>query len=147
MRQRHGSLRLALLLAALLAASPALADPQTGAWENAVTGEEDRVLEFGETIVFPFGNATDSTTFTSVMPKADLCFEPNTLGAGGAARISVYRVVVPSIPTINASILLPSVPIDSSDCLEIVNGTYWVEVTTGPGGGEAAVVAVTARSN
>ncbi|MBY0263461.1 MAG: hypothetical protein K2Q20_14035, partial [Phycisphaerales bacterium] len=121
--------------------------PESGVWVNAASGEEDRVLEFGETITYDLSGATDSETFTNLMPAADLCFEPNVLGAGGAARISVYRVVVASFPTINASILLPTIPIDSSDCTVLVNGTYWVEVTTAPGGGEAGVVSVTARSN
>ena len=80
-------------------------------------------------------------------PLADLCFDPDTAGAAGAARISVYRIITPTVATINGSILLPTIPVDNSDCTQLVRGLYWVEVTTGPGGGETPVVTVSGRSS
>lgn len=135
------------LLCVFLAASLAVANPETGVWQDGRTGDEDNVVNPGESIKFAITSATDSTLFYVRTPLADLCFDPDTGGTGGAARISVYRPVDPQVATINGSILVPSIPIDNSDCVQIVNGVYWVEVTTGPSGGEAAVVTVTGRSS
>ena len=147
MRQSVRVLFLTLALWALLPAPRAGANPETGPWLNLASGAADRLLEFGETLSFAITSTTDSQTFTSAMPQADLCFDPDLGGAAGAARITVYRAVNPAVPTINGSIILPTIPTDNSDCTVIVNGTYWVEVTTGPAGIETPVVTVTARSN
>lgn len=141
-----------LLLAsavAVLATSPDVsrADPETGEWTDAQSGNVDRTVDFNETIRYAIAANTDSKLFKVVTPLADLCFDPDTLGVAGTARVSVYRVIEPATTTINGSILLPAVPTDNSDCLEIVVGTYWVEVTAGPTGGETPVVTVTGRSS
>lgn len=137
---------LALALCALLGSWVASANPESGPWTNALTGQLDDTLNFDETLQFSITSATDSALVNVTTPIADLCFDPDTVGAAGAARISVYRVVTLSAPTINASILLPSVPTDNSDCLEIVRALYWVEVTTGPSGGEFPIVTISGRS-
>lgn len=137
---------LALALIALLGSAPAKANPESGAWTNALTGAPDDTVNFDETVQFAITSGTDSALVNVTTPIADLCFDPDTLTAAGAARISVYRVVTLSAVTINASILLPSVPIDNSDCLELVRALYWVEVTTGPSGGETPLVTISGRS-
>lgn len=139
----------ACLLSAILLTiwiGAASANPESGQWVNAVTGQADDTVNFDETVQFAITSTTDSALVNVTTPVADLCFDPDTLGAAGAARISVYRVVTLSAVTINASILLPSVVTDNSDCLEIVRALYWVEVTTGPGGGEAPIVTISGRS-
>lgn len=137
---------LALASAILLGSLAAGANPESGAWTNALTGALDDTVNFDETVQFSITSTTDSALVNVTTPIADLCFDPDTSGAAGAARISVYRVVTLSAPTINGSILLPSVPTDNSDCLEIVRALYWVEVTTGPGGGETPIVTISGRS-
>lgn len=136
-----------IALAILPFAWPAAAAPETGVWTNTSDGSADRWVEFGDTIRFAISGTTDSALFTVTTSAADLCFDPDTGGSAGSARISVYRPVNPDVATINGSILLPTVPTDNSDCIVLVRGTYWVEVTTGPTGGELAVVTVTGRSD
>lgn len=143
---RARALILSLLAAALLPAS-GLANPQTGPWVDAGTGAPADVVNYDQTIQFSITSATDSATFSVATPYADLCFDPDTLGSAGSARISVYRVILLDQPTIDGSILLPTVPVDNSDCLQLVRAVYWVEVTTGPTGGETPVVTVSGRSS
>jgi hypothetical protein len=130
-----------------LSARGADADPGAGPWVNTVTGAADTVVNFDEQLRYSITDATESQLFSVTTPKADLCFDPHTGATGGAARVSVYRPVNPATATINGSILLPAVPSDNSDCIVLVRGLYWVEVTTGPGGGETPVVTVTGRGN
>lgn len=122
------------------------ADPETGEWTDVQSGAIDRTVDFNETIRYAITANTDSKLFKVVTPVADLCFDADTLGIAGSARVSVYRVIEPATTTINGSILLPTVPIDNSDCVVLVVGTYWVEVTAGPTGGETPVVTVTGRT-
>lgn len=138
---------LALALSALWLSAPAFSNPETGQWYNTRSAELDDTINFDETIQYTITANTDSALFNVTTPVADLCFDPDTSGAAGATRISVYRVVSLSAVTINASILLPSVPTDNSDCLQLVRALYWVEVTTGPSGGETPVVTVSGRAS
>lgn len=144
------TLRLLVIAAALLwpvaSPTPAPASPESGVWVNASSGDVDTLVEFGDTVVFTLSGGTDSTLVTVTTTAADLCFDPDTGGSAGSARISVYRPVNPATATINGSILLPSQPVDNSDCVQLVRGTYWVEVTTAPTGGEVAVVSITGRN-
>lgn len=136
-----------LVAAVLILPAAALANPETGPWFNATSGAPDDTVNFDETIRFSLSGGTDSAIFNVTTPYADLCFDPDTAGAAGSARISVYRIISLDAATINGSILLPTVPIDNSDCLQLVRALYWVEVTTAPTGGEAAVVTVSGRSS
>lgn len=129
-----------------VASGPAAASPESGVWINASDGSADTLVEYGDTVVFTLSGGTDSTLVTVTTTAADLCFDPDTGGSAGSARISVYRPVNPATATINGSILLPSQPVDNSDCVQLVRGTYWVEVTTAPTGGEVAVVSITGRN-
>lgn len=145
---RHGVSKLALLTAAvaILLALPALANPGAGVWKDSITGLADSIVYNDETSTFSIVDATESGLLIVGSPKADLCFDPDTGGSAGAARITAYRLVNPSVPTINGSIAI-TVPSDNSDCVVLVRGTYWVEVTAAPTGAEAAIVSVTGRSN
>lgn len=136
----------ATLVVALLSPLLARANPETGAWVNSFNARPDSNVEVGDTIQFDVADGTDSALFVVSSGLADLCFDPDVGGSSGAARVTLYRTVDPHVATINGSVPI-SVPIDNSDCVEIVPGTYWVEVTTGPSGGETAVVTVTGRGN
>jgi hypothetical protein len=138
-----------LVPALLLALFPlaAQANPETGEWIDSRKGVAIEVLGFHQTAVFTLSGGTDSELIAVEAPSADLCFDPDKTGAAGSARVSVYRLVDPATATTNASILLPPVPSDNSDCLALVRGLYWVEVTTAPTGGEVGVVSINTRSN
>jgi hypothetical protein len=136
-----------LALAVTLSASTSGANPETGDWINSLSGSAVLQLGFNQTAVFTIVGTTDSRAIAVEAPTADICFDPDTGGVAGSARVSIYRAVNPATVTLNGSILLPPVPTDNSDCLEAVRGVYWAEVTTGPTGGEVAVVSITTRSN
>lgn len=138
---------LATLLAAVLVAFSAAADPGAGQWINAQSLNADETVNHPDTLLYAITSSAESKIVDVTTPKADLCFDPNLNATGGAARISAYRIITKTNATIAGSILLPSIPIDNSDCIVLVQGSYWVEVTTGPAGGEAPIVSITGRSN
>ena len=123
------------------------ANPESGPWLNVVTGAVDTVVDLDESIQYTITSNTDSVAFSVRSPRADVCFDPDTGGATGTARVTVYRSVTPTTVTLNGAIPI-TVPSDNSDCVVIVRGAgYWIETTAGPTGGEVAVVTVTGRSN
>lgn len=138
---------LVLLIGLALLPRPASANPESGQWIHWLSGAPVAILGFNETAVFTISGSTDSQAIAVEAPSADLCFDPDKTGAAGSARITVYRAVDPATVTLNGSIALPPVPTDNSDCLQLVRGVYWAEVTTAPTGGEVAVVAIATRSN
>lgn len=143
---RQALLVLVFAIGLVLNSGSSKADPGAGAWVDLFTGAARSVINFDESIRFTITSAAESAAFTVDTPYADLCFDPDTGGSAGSARVTAYRIVNPTVRTINASIPI-TVPSDNSDCAQLVRGIYWVEVTVGPTGGEAAVVTVTGRAN
>lgn len=135
---------LASILALLFFATPASALPGVTLWLTQGTSDTEYSVSVGEVAEIQFAAGAGHSTLIGLSGDGDLCFIPDSNSAAGAARIAVYRAVALPVDD-DARIVLPSVPFDGTNCLVLVMGRYWFEITTPAGGGENAVVTLTGR--
>lgn len=107
----------------------------------------------GAVLCYQFDDATDSPKFEVNAISGLICFDPDAVGTGGAARVEPETCPY-GIPGSSANQCIPivSAPLsgtggDSSTqnaCIRVARGLYRIDVTSAPGAGsEKAVVTIT----
>lgn len=141
---RRAPITLLALVAMVLSPATALAEPGDTPWLPQGSSRPTSVVS-QQTVAIVFGAGADDSQLLTVNSRvADICFDPDVGGTGGAARIAVFRALTRP-PSDTARITVPAPPSDGSDCEVIVKGRYWFEITTAAGAGELAIVTVTGR--
>jgi hypothetical protein len=142
-------------LLALLIASPALAG--AGSWVVCgSTRTASKNIGIGYCAAYEIdATDNDSMTFTFyVSNEALICLNPDsdTEGADDAQIMVHYCPVVPSTgtPDVNNCFDMLDSPLTGAvgdedtqnACILVTRGSYWIEVTTAPGAGDATVISV-----
>ena len=138
--------RLLLLVCALtLSAGLASADPSTGAWVKFGSTNETSQVGSGQAVTFSFPVGAVNSKLIHVNAKdADICFDADTGGAGGAGIATVKLALTPGGDD-DAAITLPALVLTNLDCNPIVSGSYWVHIATAASGVENPIVVIFGR--
>ena len=117
------------VLAALLLAAPALADPGSSTWTKFGSTQTVSRIQSGQTAQMVFTAGATNSVLLEVAATADICFDPDVLTSGGTARITAKRALT-TAGSDDAAITVPAIPFDGSNCRQIEAGPYWIQVDT-----------------
>lgn len=136
---------LALILFLVMGSSPALGDISTGVWTKFGQTTPALTVNSGDAAVFAFPVGAVNSKLIHVNAKnADVCFDADTGGSGGAGRATLKLALTPAGDD-DAAITLPALVLTNLDCNPIVSGYYWVNIDTAASGSEIPIVVILGR--
>ena len=141
-------MKVLITLLCLLSTGTALADPGVGTFTNTRAGRPTNVVSVGGgTLLYLFTGTIESVAFSVNSGHADVCFDTDIGSVTvGSARVGIRRAANPANPVLVSSLLMPAVPSNNTNCLQIVNGTYWIEPTIALTTTEVPLVTITGRN-
>lgn len=138
-----------IMAIAIFFPATAFADPGSEPWvtfsQSTTAAQVGHISGGSGALLVINAGDTNSALLHVNSSNAYVCFDPDIAAAStGAARVTM-KLALSAVPADNAAITMPAIPVNGTDCIDIVRGAYWINIDTPASGAEVAHLIVQGR--